>query len=78
MITNKDLLKQYLVFSKNVKLLRNKKKLTQEQLAEMSDLSISYVKQIESCKDFKNMTLTTMLKLSKALNTTINDLFSTK
>lgn len=75
MITNRDLLEQYQVFSNNVKKIRKQNNLTQEELAELADLSISYVKQIESCKDFKNLTLTTMLKLSKALNTTINDLF---
>ena len=75
MITNKDLLTQYQVFSNNVKTIRKRKNLTQEELAEIADLSISYVKQIESCKDFKNLTLTTMLKLSKALDTTINNLF---
>lgn len=76
MIANKDLLKQYLVFSENIKKIRRKRSLTQEELAELSDLSISYVKQIESCKDFKNITLTTMLKLSKALDVSISDLFS--
>lgn len=75
MITNRDLLEQYQVFSNNVKNIRKEKNLTQEELAELADLSISYVKQIESCKDFKNLTLTTMLKISKALNTTINNLF---
>ncbi|MGM9849490.1 MAG: helix-turn-helix domain-containing protein [Bacilli bacterium] len=75
MITNRDLLEQYQVFSNNVKRIRKQNNLTQEELAELADLSISYVKQIESCKDFKNLTLTTMLKLSKALNTTINNLF---
>ncbi len=75
MIANKDLLKQYLIFSDNIKILRKRKNLTQEELAELADLSISYVKQIESCKGFKNLTLTTMLKLSKALDTTISNLF---
>ena len=75
MIANKDLLNQYLIFSDNIKKLRKRKNLTQEELAELADLSISYVKQIESCRDFKNLTLTTMLKLSKALDTTINNLF---
>ena len=78
MTTNKDLLKQYLIFSNNVKTIRKEKKLTQEELAEYSDLSISYVKQIDSCKDFKNLTLTTILKISKTLDTTISDLFNTK
>jgi len=75
MITNRDLLAQYQIFSNNIKIIRKRKNLTQEELAELADLSISYVKQIESCKDFKNLTLTTMLKLSKALDTTINNLF---
>lgn len=75
MITNKDLLKQYYIFSENIKKIRKKKNLTQEELAELSDLSISYVKQIESCKYYKNLTLTTMLKISKALNTSISNLF---
>ena len=75
MIANKDLLKQYLIFSDNIKILRKRKNLTQEELAELADLSISYVKQIESCKGYKNLTLTTMLKLSKALDTTISNLF---
>ena len=75
MIANKDLLKQYLIFSDNIKILRKRKNLTQEELAELADLSISYVKQIESCKEYKNLTLTTMLKLSKALDTTISNLF---
>lgn len=78
MIANKDLLNQYLIFSENIKRLRKRKNLTQEELAELADLSISYVKQIESCKGFKNLTLTTMLKLSKALDTTISNLFKEK
>lgn len=75
MIQNKDLLKQYLIFSENIKKQRKRKHMTQEDLAEKSDLSISYIKQIESSKDYKNITLTTMLKLSKALDTSINELF---
>lgn len=78
MITNKDLLEQYLIFSENIKIIRKNKNLTQEELAEISDLSISYVKQIESCKGYKNITLTTMLKISKALDISINDLFKKK
>lgn len=77
-MTNKDLLKQYLIFSNNVKIIRKRKNLTQEELAEIADLSISYVKQIESSKDYKNLTLTTMLKISKALNTTISNLFDSE
>ena len=77
-MNNKDLLKQYLIFSNNVKNIRKRKGLTQEELAEISDLSISYVKQIESSRDYKNLTLTTMLKISKALDTTISNLFDSQ
>ena len=78
MTSNKDLLNQYQVFSSNIKRLRKERNLTQEKLSEISDLSISYIKQIESCKNYKNLTLTTMLKLSKALDTSINSLFKEK
>lgn len=76
MITNKDLNEQYSLFAKNIKLNRKRLNLTQEELAEKSDISISYIKQIESGKYFKNVSLTTMLKLSKALDTNIHNLFS--
>lgn len=75
MIDNKDLNVQYGVFSKNVKNYRKQRHLTQEMLAERADLSISYIKQIESGTEFKNVSLTSMLKLSKALGITIRDLF---
>jgi len=75
MIDNKDLIDQYSVFSRNIKIYRKKCLLTQEMLAEKADLSISYIKQIESGTEFKNISLTSMLKLSKALGITIRDLF---
>ena len=49
--------------------------MTQEMLAERSDLSTSYIKQIESGKEFKNISLTTLLKISKALEIPIQQLF---
>lgn len=75
MISNKNLDEKYLVFSKNVRALRRDRHLTQEKLAELSDLSISYIKQIESGKEYKNVSLTTMLNISKALNVSIEHLF---
>ena len=45
---------EYLVFSGNVKKYRLMKGITQEKLAEVTDLSLSYIKQIESKKEFKN------------------------
>ena len=52
--------------------------MTQEALAEEADLSISYIKQIENGIEFKNVSLTTMLKLSKALDIHVRDLFQNK
>lgn len=75
MITNSDLNKQYSLFANNIKSLRKKHSMTQENLAEKADISISYIKQIESGKDYKNISLTIILKISKALDTTIQNLF---
>lgn len=75
MINNKDLNSQYTIFSDNVKFYRKQSKLTQEQLAELADLSISYVKQIESNNEYKNISLTTILKISKALDIGVTTLF---
>ena len=74
-IGNKDLVNQYGIFSRNIKIYRKQNQLTQEMLAEKADLSISYIKQIESGAEFKNVSLTAMLKLSKALGISIRDLF---
>ena len=75
MVTYKEARTEYDVFRKNLKYYRHKLQMTQEMLAERSDLSTSYIKQIESGKEFKNISLTTLLKLSKALGVSINTLF---
>ena len=75
MITNNVVHEQYNTFRENIKYYRKKLNLTQEQLAEKADLSISYIKQIESNKEFKNVSLTVILKLSKALDVGVDKLF---
>ena len=60
---------------KNIKYYRLKANMTQEQLAEKSDLSVSYIKQIESGKEFKNITFNTFSKIAKALNIDVKELF---
>lgn len=75
MITNNMLHEQYNTFKENIKLFRKQANLTQEELAEKADISISYIKQIESTKEFKNISLTVILKLSKALNVSVDKLF---
>lgn len=67
---------EYLTLSGNVKKFRLMKGMTQEKLAELTDLSLSYIKQIESKREFKNVTFTTLEKISKALSISIKDLFN--
>lgn len=74
MITNKDLNEQYSLFARNIRQNRKRKNLTQEQLAEKCDISLSYLKQIENVNEYKNVTLTVMLTLAKALDTDVSSL----
>lgn len=67
--------KEYLTLVKNIKYYRKKENLSQEKLAELADLSSSYIKQIESAKHFKNLTLYSIIKIAKALNIEITELF---
>lgn len=66
----------YTILVKNIKYFRLKSNMTQEQLAEKSDLSFSYIKQIESGKEFKNITFNTFSKIAKALNIDVKELFN--
>jgi len=60
--------KEYNNLVNNIKFYRSIRDLTQEQLAELADLSVSYIKQLESGKVFKNVSLITLSKLACALN----------
>jgi transcriptional regulator with XRE-family HTH domain len=59
-------------FGKNVKIERIKRDLTQEQLAEIMEVSQNYVANIECGK--ANMSLAKVLELSKFLNVNIEKL----
>jgi transcriptional regulator with XRE-family HTH domain len=61
------------VFGQNVCRLRTAAKLTQERLAEKADLSRRYVQEIEAGS--KSPTVTTVVRLKKALACSWNDLF---
>ena len=65
----KELLKK---FGKNVKIERIKKDLTQEQLAEIIEVSHNYLACIENGR--QNMSLGKILELSTALNINIEKL----
>lgn len=66
---------QYLILVENIKYNRRLKNLTQESLAEKADLSSSYIKQIESKRDIKNITLYSLFKIANALDMDITELF---
>ena len=59
-------------FGKNVKIERIKKDLTQEQLAEIMDVSQNYIANIECGK--ANMSLGKILELSNFIGVDINQL----
>lgn len=61
-------------FGKNVKIERIKKDLTQEQLAEIMNLSQNYVARVESGR--QNMSLGKILELSQFLKTDIKNLLN--
>lgn len=71
-------LNEYATIVKNIKYYRQKANITQEQLAEKAGVSVSYIKQIESGKEFKNMTFATLSNIAKSLNINIKDLLSEK
>ena len=58
-----------LKLGKKIKKLRGKRKITQEQLAEMTKTSYKYIQRIEG-KTPPDIRLTTVEKIAKALNTT--------
>lgn len=64
-------------FGKHLKDLRNKKKMTQEKLADLSDLEYKYIQRLESKKP-SSPTLNTLEKLAKAFNTTVSKLVDFK
>lgn len=70
-----SLYEEYNNLSNNIRTYRKKLNFTQEQLAEKAKCSASYIKQIESQKNFKNVSFITITNISKALNIDIADLF---
>jgi transcriptional regulator with XRE-family HTH domain len=60
-------------FGLRIKKLRLEKHLSQEELAELAKVHRTYIGMVE--RGEKNVTLTTITKLSKALDITVYDLF---
>ncbi|KAF1296054.1 hypothetical protein BAU15_12290 [Enterococcus sp. JM4C] len=65
-----DVLKQ---LGKNIHELREKKGITQQELAEQSNLSLPFISLIENSK--RNVSLETLLKLLAALDVSLSEFF---
>lgn len=65
----------YNTISKNIKRYRKQANLTQIQLAEEIDISISYLSKIEALSCNKSLSISVLNQISNALNVEITDFF---
>lgn len=67
----------YNIVRKNIKKYRklNKNKITQEQLAELIDVSASYISGLESDKSNKGISINVLYRISIVLDVPINKFF---
>ena len=70
MVLDDNMIKK--VLSTNIKALRLKANLTQEELAEKSEISLTFLKDIERSRS--SVSIPTLISLCKALNVTPNDI----
>jgi transcriptional regulator with XRE-family HTH domain len=61
------------LLAQRLKYLRTEKKITQEELAYRSDLTLSQIARIETVKI--NPTVSTMIQIAKALDVSLSELF---
>ena len=71
------------MFGRNIKkyrllLIKNGKHMTQEQLAEEVNVSVSLISSLESSKVKKGISIPTLYRISIVLNTPINKFFEDK
>lgn len=65
----------YYVVSKNLKRIRKEKKLTQQQLADLSNYSVGFIMNIESEKYYQTFSLETLWQFSKVLDVDVREFF---
>lgn len=65
----------YYVVSKNLKRIRKEKKLTQQQLADLSNYSVGFIMNIESEKYYQTFSLGTLWQFSKVLGVDVREFF---
>ncbi len=60
------------VFGNNVKVLRNEKQISQEKLAELSELDRTYISSVE--RGQRNVSILNIIKIAEALGVKVNSL----
>ena len=68
----------YQIVRQNIRKYRTAQNLTQQELAEMTDMSREYITDIENESRNKHLTITVLGRIAEALKTPIGDFFSTK
>lgn len=66
----------YNIIRKNIKKYRKEKKLTQQQLAEATDLSVDYICEIESPTKNKSFSIVTLGRIADVLEVDIKEFFN--
>ena len=66
----------YNVIRKNIKKYRKERRLTQQQLAEATDLSVDYICEIESLTKNKSFSIVTLGRIADVLEIDIKEFFS--
>ena len=67
----------YSIIRKNVRKFRLEKNLTQQELADMTELSREYICDIENEKRNKHLTIAVLGRIAEALNVEISNFFKT-
>ena len=65
----------YYVIGQNIKKQRKLKKITQEELAEKCNYSLSFIGNLESQKVFQTISVGSLYHIAKVLNIDITELF---
>ena len=65
----------YYVIGQNIKKKRKEKKVTQEQLAEKCNYSLSFIGNLESSKVFQTISVGSLYHIAKVLDINIIELF---
>ena len=68
----------YAIIRVNVRKYRKEKMLTQQDLADMTDLSREYICDIENESRNKHLTITVLGRIAEALDVDIQDFFNNK